>query len=131
MKVYFESDYFVVKYSTAIHAVVNKWITAPTSVEFREGMETLLQAMIYYKAGKIVSDTTYLGTLLQEDQEWAASHWYRRAVEAGFSHNAIIIPANLFTEMSVYATLDSIEENVTTIRYFDAMEDAMVWIKHV
>jgi hypothetical protein len=131
MKIYFESDYFVVKYSEAIHAVVNKWITTPTSVEFREGMEILLQAMIHYNASKVVSDTTYMGALLPEDQEWAASHWYMRAVMAGFSHNAIIIPADIFTEMSVHGTLDSIEDSVTTTRYFDTIEDALVWVKNV
>lgn len=131
MQLYFESDYFIVKYSKATHAVINKWITTPTSAEFREGMEALLQAMIHYKASKIVSDTTCMGALLPEDQEWAASHWYLRAVKAGFSHNAIIIPADIFTEMSVHATLDSIEDIVTTVRYFDNIEDAMVWIKHV
>jgi hypothetical protein len=131
MKVYFENEYFVVKYSTATYALVNKWITNPTSAEFREGMEILLQAMIHFKTSKMVSDTTYMGALLPEDQEWAASHWYIRASKIGFSHNGIIIPSDIFTEMSVQGTLDAIEDKVTVTRYFDNLEDAMVWISQV
>lgn len=131
MMVYFESDYFFVKYSAATRAVVSKWLTTPTSAEFRKGMDILLQAFEDYKTGRAISDTTCLGALLPEDQEWAATDWYMRAVKIGFSHNAIIMPHDLFTEISVQSTLDSIEDNVTTIRYFNNMKDAMVWINHI
>lgn len=128
MNVYFESNYFIVKYSEATHAIVSKWITSPTSEEFRDGLEVLLQAMMHFKTSKMVSDTTYMGALLSKDQEWAASHWYMRASKIGFSHNAIIIPSDIFTEMSVQSTLDAIEDKVTVTRYFDNLEDAIVWI---
>ncbi|SKC78956.1 hypothetical protein [Ohtaekwangia koreensis] len=128
MQVYFEADFFIIKYSEANHVVVNKWTTTPTSDEFREAMEVLLRAMIDFKASKVISDTTCMGALLLEDQEWAASDWYMRAIEVGFSYNAIIISSDLFSEMSVQGTLDSVADSVTVNRYFSSMEDAMVWI---
>jgi hypothetical protein len=128
MQVYFEADFFIIKYSEANHVVVNKWTATPTSDEFREAMEVLLQAMIHFKTSKVISDATFMGALLQEDQEWAASDWYRRAKEVGFSYNAIIISSDLFSEMSVQGTLDSVVDIVTVNRYFSNMEDAMLWI---
>ena len=125
---YSETEFIVVRYNNAVNAIIAIWKTPPLSDEFREGMETMLRAMLHFKTGKIVADTVYMGAVHPDDQEWAASHWYNRAAEAGFSHNAVIVPADIFTEMSVEAILDKVVNNVVVNKYFPGIEEAMAWI---
>lgn len=125
---YFESEFIVIGYSRAVRAIIAVWKTPPSSDEFREGLETMLRAMIHYKTGKIIADTIYMGAVHPDDQEWVASHWYSRAAEAGFSHNAIVVPADIFTEMSVEAILSQVQNNITMIHYFSGIDQATAWI---
>lgn len=128
MNVYFKNEFFKITYHKNINTIASAWITAPSSVEFRLGMENLIQAILYFKTGKLISDTTYMGAILPEDQEWAAIDWYARASKAGFSHNAIIVPPDIFTELSVEAILEKVEKGM--IRSFFNNEDAAVeWIR--
>jgi hypothetical protein len=128
MQNYFETEFIVIGYCKVNHAVVATWKTPPTSDEFRVGMDNMLQGMIDFKTGKIVADTIYMGAVHPDDQAWAASHWYNRAEKAGFSHNAIIVPSDIFTEMSVEGILNQVQDNVAVIAYFPSKEEAIAWI---
>jgi hypothetical protein len=128
MENYFESECIIVKYSKAVNTIIAIWKTPPLSEEFRTGMETMLRAMAHFKTGKIVADTVYMGAVHPDDQEWVASDWYNRAAKTGFSHNAIVVPADIFTEMSVEAILNRVENNVAAISYFPNVDEAIAWI---
>lgn len=128
MQQYFETKFISIGYSKECHAVVAAWKTPPTSSEFRIGMDHILQGMIHFKTGKVVGDTIYMGAVHPDDQAWVASHWYSRAEKAGFSHNAIIVPSDIFIEMSVESILNQVQNNVTVNAYFPNKEEAIAWI---
>ena len=128
MQNYFETEFIVIGYSKEHHAIVLAWKTPPTSDEFRLGMDHILQGMMDYKTGKVVADTLYMGAVHPDDQAWAATHWYNRAREAGFSHNAIIVPSDIFTEMSVESILNQVQNNVAITAYFPNKDEAVAWI---
>ena len=129
MQDYFESEFISISYSKNNHCIIAVWKTPPTSEEFRKGMDHMLEAMINFKTGKIVADTIYMGTVHPDNQEWAASHWYTRAAKAGFSHNAIVVPSDIFTAMSVESILELVGNSVAVTQYFQNVNDALDWIK--
>jgi hypothetical protein len=129
MQTYFEKDYIIISYDKDVNAVVLKWLTTPTTSEFREGLDALIPAMEYFRTGKLITDTTYLGTLYPHDQEWAATDWLNRALKVGYSHIAIILPDDIFTRMSVEDTMSQVAEGITGAAYFNRLEPAGEWMK--
>lgn len=129
MQAYFDSEFIRISYNETTSVVVNAWKTPPSSDEFKIGMENLLEAIKHFKIGKILSDTTYMGAIHPDDQHWTATDWYHRAAKVGFSHNAIVVPPDVFTEMSVKEILDQIENTSVTTSFFQTVEDATAWIQ--
>lgn len=129
MQNYFESEFVNIDYNEGDRVIIMVWKTPPTSGEFRRGMDSLVEAMINFKTGKILADTVYMGAVHPDDQDWAATDWNRRAIAAGFSHNAIVVPSDIFTEMSVEAILDQVGDNGAVNHFFHSMPEALTWIK--
>lgn len=128
MQTYFEKDYITIGYNKDAHAVVSQWTTPPTSDEFRKALDAILAALEHFKTGKQVSDTTHLGAMHPEDQKWVATDWFEKALKAGYSHLAIIVPSDVFTQMSVEDTFSNVTSPIP-YTYFDTMETAIAWIK--
>jgi len=128
MQNYFGMDYISIRYDKANHVVVLEWIIPPTSDEFREGLNSLLAAMEHFKTGKIITDVGHLGTIHPDNQRWAATEWLQSALKIGYSHIAIIMPSDIFTQMSVEDTMSQVDSPLPSA-YFDNMEKAIEWIK--
>lgn len=128
---YITTEFITVNFNITTTAVVAKWLVSPTSVEFREGLDAMLAAMKKFNTGKLVVDTTNLGAIHEEDQNWAASDWYNRARQGtGYHRIAMIVPSDIFTQMSVESTLESVEEKIVDTAYFDSIDAALEWITH-
>jgi len=130
MQNYFEKDFVSIGYNNVNHVVVLKWSVPPTSDEFREGLNSLIGAMEHFKTGKIITDVSYLGTIHPNNQRWAASEWLQSALKIGYSHIAIIMPSDIFTQMSVDDTMSQVDSPLPSA-YFDNMQAAIDWITGV
>jgi len=128
MQNYFETDFVTVSYDKANHLLILKWKVTPTSDEFREGLNSLIPAMEYFKTGMVIGDTTYLGAIHPNDQQWSATEWVQSALQVGHSKLALIIPSDVFTKMSMDGAMSHVVSEYP-IAYFDNMEDAIDWIK--
>ncbi|HTJ52231.1 MAG TPA: hypothetical protein VL443_22370 [Cyclobacteriaceae bacterium] len=128
MQNHFETDYVTTAYDKANHVVILKWKVAPTSVEFREGLDSIISAMEHFKTGKLIADTTHLGAIHPDDQEWSTTVWAQKAVSAGYSKLALVIPSDIFTKMSVEDTMN-MDKTETPSAYFDTIDAAIDWIK--
>ncbi len=128
MQTYFENDFVTIGYDNVNHVIVLKWIIAPTSAEFREGLNSLIPAMEYFKTGKVIGDTTHLGAIHPNDQQWSATEWVQSALQVGHSQLALIIPADVFTKMSMDGAMSHVVSE-HPIAYFENMEGAIDWMK--
>lgn len=128
MPEYLKNEVLTISYNEAALAVVAKWIVTPTSAEFREGLDAMLAAMKKFDTGKLVVDTTFLGAIHPDDQQWSANDWYKKAREVGYNQIALIVPTDIFTKMSVQDTMDSVQEQAVNTGYFDNIDSAVEWI---
>ena len=126
---HFINEFITVHFDGPSSAAVARWLVPPTSSEFREGLELMLTFMKKFHTGKLVVDTTHLGAIHEDDQTWAASDWYDKAIAIGYCKIAMILPTDIFTQMSVENTMASVKENVVSTAYFDTLEAALQWIK--
>lgn len=127
MRGYFENDFVSIEYNADYTFIVLKWKTTPSSSDFRQGLHILLLAMQHFKTGKVVVDATLLGVLSSEDQEWSNTSWTNKAVRAGYSHQATVIPNNVFMKMPQQETLCHI--GILTFSVFDSLEEAIRWME--
>lgn len=130
MQPYFDTDYATITYDTNSHSIVGTWKIPPLPNEFRTYMDTLLSAMEHFKTGKVVADTTKMGTLHPEDQEWASTEWTTTAIKNGYSHAAILLPQDVYSQMAIDDTMNAVMGTVT-FSYFDTIESALNWMKSI
>lgn len=129
MQNHFETDFVTVGYDKANHVVILKWKVAPISVEFRNGLNSLITAFEHFETGKLIADTTNLGAIHPDDQLWSATVWVQAALKVGYSQIALIIPSDIFTKMSVEDTMNMNKDTLDIpTGYFDSMETAVKWI---
>ncbi|HTJ50066.1 MAG TPA: hypothetical protein VL443_11465 [Cyclobacteriaceae bacterium] len=127
---YFQKDFLIIYYDEVNRIVVSKWEIPPASQEFRNGMDVLIEALIHFNTGKVIFDTVYLGALLDSDQTWISRNWYERAVRAGYSQVAFVIPQEVFTQMFVIEAVNQTINRIPTA-YFHNMKEAIDWINLV
>ncbi len=126
--IFFEKDYIEIKYSREDHILVLKWLAWPVSAEYREGMNTLIDAMKHFKTGKLIFNLTNAGALHPNDQKWSVFDWHDRAVKAGQSHIALIIASDIFIQI---AAEDTMKDVTLPTASFDNMEAAIDWLKQL
>jgi len=128
MQTYFEKDFVIIGYDETNKLIVAEWKIPPTSQEFRNCMDVLIEALTHFNTGKVIFDTLYLGILPESDQEWVSSDWYGRAVKAGYSRVAFVLPHDVFTDMFVKETVKRTSNRIPTA-YFDNRPAAIDWLK--
>src|SRR5258708_4064826 len=100
MQTYFKTDYAQIDYHVESNAIVLVWIVPSTIEEFRSAMEKVIGAEQYFKTGKLIIDTNHQGIIHPDNQKWLATDWKERAIKAGHSHVALIMPEDIFAMMS-------------------------------
>ncbi len=128
MQNYFETECIILLYEEESHILIHEWKAPPTSKEFREGTNVLITAFEHFKTGKLVSDVRQMGAVLSDDQQWILADWIPRARKAGFSHSALIIPEDIFTQMALEGMSEQSGDQLPS-KNFDNIKDAVEWIK--
>ena len=127
MQPYFKNDFVIIKYDKVNHVIIHRWIDTITSAEFREGLNYLIPAMKLFKTGNIITDTTCMGIIHPDDQHWSVTNWFQKALKAGYSKVAIIVPDDDITRMSIEDTMN--QARPFLFAYFDNMDEAIDWTK--
>jgi hypothetical protein len=131
MKVFFEESFIRISYDQELNTVFSEWLTAPTSEEFRQGMNQMIEAFKEFNTGILMSNTANIGAIDPDDQEWSTTDWIARALPAGYKQFAVITSPDIFAQMSVEDTLTEVQlaNSTLKIQYFDNEADARQWIK--
>lgn len=122
---FYEKEYAWAQYNEVGRYVMIAWITSPSSKEYRDVMEMLIEAMKRFKTGKLIFDNRKAGALLPADQEWAFTDWHSRALAAGHTHVAIIQSPDIFSQISA---IDVLSHVAIPTAFFDNTEDAITWM---
>ena len=127
MQTYFNEDFVAIYYDKTNRVIVVESKMPPTSQQFRNGMEMLIEALQYFSTGKVIFDALFLGVLLYSDQQWISHDWYGRAIKAGYLQVALVFPRNVFTNMFVKETVERTTDRIPTA-YFNNRSAAIDWM---
>lgn len=97
--------------------------------EFREALLGVIDAMERYRAPKYLSDNRAGAAVIAADSEWAGKVWFPRAQVVGWSHWAVVQPANLIGQLSLnrHATQTATNPGIDA-RVFSDPDEAMKWL---
>ena len=127
METYFQVDYMLISFDVTRRVIIAQWLVPPTSEELRAGSYKAIDAVKEYGTGKIVWDTTHLGTIHPDDQKWASTEYALEFKSAGGAYAAFIIPQDIFTQFSVEDTISQ-GADLVPFAYFSNIDLALEWL---
>jgi hypothetical protein len=124
--VYFEAPYLTITWDEANKCVIVVWRGFFSSENMRSGAEKALELVKAKGAKKYLTDTSESRVVTPADQNWIAADWRPRAIEAGLTKMATVIPTDLIAQMAMNR-LKTIMNGVET-GYFGSLEEAKSWM---
>ncbi|MGB3851286.1 MAG: STAS/SEC14 domain-containing protein [Tunicatimonas sp.] len=121
-----DNSYVNIQYNQRTESVEIVWKTAPTSEEFKIGMNQAIDSLEKHQTGSLLSNTTDLGALSEADQQWSYTDWLERALAVGYQRFAVVVSPDIFAQMSVEDTLAHVQG--VTIQYFDTVAEGQEWL---
>lgn len=126
---YFEQEFATVEYDAGIDAVVARQTGFAGGTEFREYMESIIDAVEDTGSSKLLTDTREAGTVDEEDQAWSATDWSPRAEAAGLERMAMVMPESVVAELSVEQVIEMTEDDMDR-ELFDDLDEARAWLQN-
>lgn len=98
---------------------------------YREQAEKQLEAFATYNASGIIWDLREAEVITKEDQDWTVNEWQPKATALGYRRGAIVIPENVFGQLSVKKVISQVQStgNDLAIQYFSSAPAAYEWMK--
>ena len=93
-------------------------------------IDILNKALLIIKERKArfwIADNRKLKVFTKAVQDYIASEWVPRALQAGVKKLAVITSENVFAKQSEKATLDKLKKTPDFIGTFQSIEDAKEW----
>jgi hypothetical protein len=101
-----QATYLTIGVDEAVPCVVDIW-TGPfgSQLNFRNGMEKVLEVMMNYQYYKWLADLSRMEGSWDSSREWMLTHILPKAIAGGLKFAAIVLPEDAFARLS---TLDTI-----------------------
>jgi hypothetical protein len=120
--------YVTVYYDFDLQATVDVWTGPFETVEnFKKGLELVLENIRDFRPRKWLADISMMEGNFEFTKEYIPRQIIPKAMEYGLQCEALVLPHNIFTLLSVQEThLDEI--NHFELRMFATVNDAKVWL---
>lgn len=116
-------------WDASVQCVHVKGIGFLQSKDYQTGMNKGLELLEEKKATKWLADMQEQSVIGLADQDWTAQDWTPRAVKAGLSHSAFVVPTNVLTQLSLKRIINKVGNKEIVMVYFDNIESAKDWLR--
>jgi len=118
-----------VRYDESCDAVIGELTEFTSGEEFREYMESLIDALEDNATDRMIADSSdFDSALTEEDQVWSVKDWSPRAQESGLDHMAMVMPEAVVAEMSIDQVVEMADDSINR-GLFDDFEEAKQWVR--
>jgi hypothetical protein len=108
-----------------------EWKGYAASSEYLTVLEKQLDLTREKKAAKIIYDLRKMGVVSAKDQKYTNEVYFPQMAANGSKYAGIIIPDNIFGQVSVQNILGQKNESLFTAKLFNSTSEAVAWIKEV
>lgn len=123
-----DAENYTIEWDQEIEGIVFTWDEYVSGPAFREGCETLLDAIKDRNARKLLTDTRGINAHEDQDQRWMQTDWMPRALEAGLEQSAIVHPDSVISTMDVENMLEEMDEGSSEPLLTSDMAEAREWL---
>lgn len=111
-------------------ALISQWVGGFTGRDIRAGLDAGLQEYIKKGAGaQWIGDTTDIGVITPEEQDWINTNWFPRFLATGVKLMAVVQPMSAIAKMSVNSIVSKVPGTALTIYNCSSLEEARKWMK--
>lgn len=133
MEKVYESEYWVGSYSQIEDLFQGVWLPASEQMTEDDLYSQLTDAFDQVKKYEpklyLADDRKRLSVYVPDFQEWVGKKLGETFVEAGVGKLALLLPEDLFTEISTEQAVDEIQQAPFEIKNFSDKEEALAWLK--
>jgi hypothetical protein len=130
-EVYYESKAITVSWNVEGKFIHVLWKGFATSTEYLNILAKQLSFTKEKRAAKILYDLRMMGVISGENQKYTNEVYFPQMAQAGSKHAAIIIPENIFGEVSVNSILGKKNEELFDAKLFKDNKSAVDWLKKI
>ncbi len=130
MEVY-KSAYKTTDYDSTTEIMLNRWTDAEMDqATFQKEIIAWVELMEKYHAKYMIANTKEFNFVINVDmQTWTGETVFPRLLAAGMKKFAIIVTADILTQLALEQTMEEEKTGQFQTRYFDNEEDAIQWMK--
>lgn len=110
-------------------ALVNTWTGFLKGEEYRALMNQAVEMLQRHGISKVLADVSQLRPLVPEDMSWTTEDWAPRAVAAGMREMAVVLPRNVFAQLSVTRVVENLGDERIVTAQFDDVRNALAWLE--
>ena len=112
--------------------VLLQWKGGALNRDLHAGMNAALDELRARGAGaQLIGDTTHIGPLTDEEQNWINTDWHPRFLATGTHYLAAVLPASVVAKMNLSSTLQKYEGTNLTVFSCASQKEAIDWMKSV
>jgi hypothetical protein len=105
-----------------------EWKSAVSGAALRVALERGIDALSKNRGSRWLADCQSLGPISAEDEEWIDQDWFPRALAAGLSCMAIVLPWRDAAKMNVEDIVARVPETRMQRAYFETVWQGEQWL---
>jgi hypothetical protein len=118
-----------VRWDEEQRVVLVEWEGWANSGEFAALLEAEILALRTHHGSRVLADCRRQKVLNPADQERADQEWLPRALAAGLTHFAVVLPSSALAEVNLKDSLGKVAAQKLEVAYFATVEEASIWLK--
>lgn len=127
----YHRDFCKIYFHTESKIINIQWQGFPRSQEFREACYKVIDFMIEYKTGKLLTDNRNAKVFSVEDQKWLNTEWLPQAIKAGYYCSATLINDDVFVKTAIQNITKKRDSEFLKTKIFNREEEALSWLLSV
>ena len=129
---FYKEDYLLIEYEEEGACAVMRWGESPSSEQYREGNEKVLEALEQGDSPSILIDLKDLSILMSlSDQVWTAKEWLPKVLEKKIAKLAIVTPQSFVTQIAIKSIYGALPQQDVNLGFFEDFEEAKNWVQEV
>lgn len=120
--------YFEIGYDSEKNWGLTNWIGFLPVDYIKSGAESMIDLIKEYNIKHWLDDNRQIEGAWDEANDWIASSWMPRAIEGGLKKFAIIVPDDIFSQISSEFMVENAEKTDLKMVNWKSEEDAIAWL---
>jgi hypothetical protein len=124
--------YLTVSWDDSFNGVLMDWKGSfQKGEQIKEGLDAGMDFLVQKKSTRWLANTKELSVFNKETQTWINENWFPRFMNTTARYMAVVVPANVLSQMSVESVMKTANGSNLTVRNFSDVDEARKWLKTV